>query len=155
MHSLSVYALHTSSSRSLSLSYCQNIRKIRHFVPKFCSTADFWAGYTPATRTGERDCRHVHEDHIQHAFQRDRLYHPGSLLFPNAEEQMEHLQGAGKGRRYIRIRRESLPIEGHLRSCVCSFWRALRFAGTAVARLLQVSNFNPLLLNRYYSVHDT
>lgn len=111
-------------------------------------TADLWAGHTPATRTGERDCRYVYEDHIRHAFQRDGLHHPGSLLLPNAEEQVEHLQDAGKGRRYIRIRRESLSIEGHLRSCVCSFRRALRFTGTAVARLLQVSNFNLLLLNR-------
>lgn len=150
VHLIICTRLHISRVLSSHASFFLLISHIIRFVTLLfeilLKTADLWAGHTPATRTWERDCRYIYEDHIPDAFQRDRLYHPGSLLFPNAEEQVEHLQDAGKGRRYIRIRRESLPIEGHLRSCVCSFRRALRFTGTAVARLLQVSNFNLLLL---------
>lgn len=100
--------------------------------------ADPGTGNAVATGPREHNHRCVHQDRVQLAIERDRFHRSGGLLFSSAEEQVERLQGAGKGGWPVRIRWEGLPIEGHLRSCLRSFRWYSRFVGTAVARLLQV-----------------
>lgn len=100
--------------------------------------ADLGTGNAVATGPREHNYRCIHQDRVQLAIERDRFHRSGGLLFSSAEEQVERLQGAGKGGWPVRIRWEGLPIEGHLRSCLRSFRWYSRFVGTAVARLLQV-----------------
>jgi len=92
--------------------------------------ADLRSGHSAAAGSRERNRGHVCENAVHRAEQRHGFHGTGSVLHESQQKQMELLQDVRKGGGHVRLWRQRVFTQSHLRSRLRPIRRPSRVAGT-------------------------